>query len=73
MSAITLTRVRLANRLSRPFRTAYLRALIRSAESDIRYFEHEMARGPLLAEQIKIHRACIEAMRVQIIQLGAIP
>lgn len=70
---LTLTRVRIAATLARPFKVAYLRALIRGAEADVRYMQHEIARVPLLLEQIQLHRATIEALRVQVIQAGGQP
>ena len=56
-----------ARALMRVLHGLYIDWLIRSAERDIAYMQHEMERAAKLPEQIDVHRQHISALRCRLI------
>lgn len=72
LTVITPTRLSVARRLRGAVRAAYIKALIRSAEADVRQMEAEITHALKLPAQIGVHRRYIAELRVQLIAEGAL-
>jgi hypothetical protein len=72
LTIITPTRLSISRRLHGAVRAAYIRALIRAAEADIRQMESDLQHALKLPAQIGVHRRYIAELRVQLIAEGAL-
>lgn len=72
LTIITPTRLSISRRLHGAVRAAYIRALIRAAEADVRQMEAEITHAMKLPAQISVHRRYIAELRVQLIAEGAL-